>query len=156
MDQADDGATTCAPLTEREGHFGFWDCLWRPKPVALAMHNFTSALMTNGADNGSASVRLALDDAGPDVQRLAFRAPDGRLLIALWRNVSIWDTGCPPSDACPQVPAPDRVELALGAPPRQVVRYHPASSPQPVETLTRPERISVELRGEPVVLSVLP
>ena len=156
VDQADDGATTCAPLTEREGHFGFWDCLWRPKPVALAMHNFTSALMTNGADNGSASVRLALDDAGPDVQRLAFRAPDGRLLIALWRNVSIWDTGCPPSDACPQVPAPDRVEVALGAPPRQVVRYHPASSPQPVETLTSPERISVELRGEPVVLSVLP
>ena len=119
VDQVEDGQTQCPPLTDAEGHFGFWDCLWRPKPVALAMHNFTSALQTNGPDTGSASVRLALDDAGPDVQKLAFRAPDGRLLIALWRNVSIWDTSCPPSSRCPLTPAPDRVEVALGTRPRR-------------------------------------
>ena len=156
VDQVADGATKCPSLGDREGHFGFWDCFWRPKAVAVAMRNFTSALQTNAADSGSASVRLALDDAGPDVQKLAFRAPDGRLLIALWRNVSVWDTGCSPSDSCPLSPAPDRVEVALGTRPRQVVRYHPASAAEPVETLTSPRRISVELRGEPVVLSVLP
>ena len=48
------------------------------------------------------------------------------------------------------------MEVALGTRPRQVVRYHPASAAEPVETLTSPRRISVELRGEPVVLSVLP
>jgi hypothetical protein len=154
VDQFPRPGDTCPDLDEPEAQFGFYSCTWQPKPVAHAMHNFTSVMETNSSNTPPSLIRLGLDEAGPDVQKLAFHAGNGQVLVVLWRNVSLWDRNCPPRKRCPLDPGTDRVEVSLGARPWQVVRYNPNASDLPQETLTNPDRISVALSGDPVVLKV--
>jgi hypothetical protein len=153
--QLSDGAPTgqpCAPSTDLEEHFGLYDCHWQPKPAAKALHDLATIMETDGPDNGGGQIRLGLDDAGSDVRQLVLRAPDGTLSVALWRTASIWDRVAKRAID----PGTDRLEVSLSPKPTRVVLYTPISSDQPQETLDRPDRISVVLQGEPVILKVTP
>jgi hypothetical protein len=151
-DGAPTGQAACPPSTNLEEHFGLFDCHWQAKPAADALHNLATIMETDGADNGAGHIRLGLDDAGSDVRQLALRGPDGTLILALWRTASIWDR----DTKRPIDPGTERVEVSLSPKPARVVRYAPIDSDQPQETLDSPDRISVALRGDPVVLRITP
>jgi hypothetical protein len=69
--------------------FGFHDCDWTPFPVVDAVHNFTTAL----GDGTPALTPLPyrVDEAPADLRQVFLRRSDGAYVVAVWRDVSIWD-----------------------------------------------------------------
>jgi hypothetical protein len=142
----------CGALNDPEAHFGLFDCHWQPKAAAHAVRNLLLVTAASDPLTFPAVIRLGLDNVGGDVRKTALRAANGDIVIALWRNVSVYDV--------PQrrdlTPPTDRVEVNPATAPSSVRLYLPVRSTEPQETLVRPDRISVELGGEPVVLRVTP
>jgi hypothetical protein len=69
--------------------FGFYDCDWTPFPVVHAMHNFTTVAGNGGAGN---PLKMSVDSQPSDLRRLVWQRGDGAYVVALWRDVSVWNT----------------------------------------------------------------
>jgi hypothetical protein len=97
-------------------------------------------------------MRLALQGAGPDVKYLLLRSADGSYGLALWRDVSVWDR----TALRDLSPAPDHLDVTLGEPVKLARRFDPVDSDAETQRWTDPQRIPVDLAGEPVVLRLVP
>lgn len=80
-------ASTDGVLTTAD--WGFYDFNWDPHPVAHAVRNFTTAI----GDGTSELEPLDVATSGSaDLKSLLFRRSDRIYVLALWRNVSLWNT----------------------------------------------------------------
>ena len=142
-----------AGLSPSQNSFGLlrWDLT--PKPSYIALRNLLRTVDGDSAPVASpGGMRLAVQGAGPDVRQLLLRSADGTYALVLWRTVSVWDrTGLRDLS-----PAPDHVDVTLGEPVALARRFDPVASDAETQRWTDPQKIPVDLAGNPVVLRLVP
>jgi hypothetical protein len=138
-------------LGESEWHFGLLRNDFSPKPAFTAIKTLIAAVRdTPGPADGVVPWDLQTD--GDDqIERVVLERPDGSLAIALWRPVSVWDR----DEREPLDPGKLPVKLAFGGfGARDVKVWRPSVSTQPVMRSTRTRRLSLELEGDVVLVSL--
>jgi hypothetical protein len=85
--------------------WGWYSCTWGAKQVADAMHRFTDAVGTGSPTLTPLAYRLDASPSSTQIQ--VFRRSDGKYVIAIHRNVSMW------ANHGPQSPALGQVKLTL-------------------------------------------
>ena len=142
-----------AGLSPSQNSFGLlrWDLT--PKPSYIALRNLLRTVDGDSAPVASpGGMRLAVQGAGPDVRQLLLRSADGTYALVLWRTVSVWDrTGLHDLS-----PAPAHVDVTLGEPVALARRFDPVASDAETQRWTDPQKIPVDLAGNPVVLRLVP
>jgi hypothetical protein len=138
-------------LLDPEQHFGLLRYDLSPKPAFTAIQTLIAALRASPGDGspGRPSWNLRVPAQG-QVKRLALMRRDASRVIALWRPVSVWDQEA----RRPVEPAPLPVELSFGIGARDIVVWRPSISSQPVLRREHARRLSLELRGDLVLVSL--
>jgi hypothetical protein len=139
-------------LADPEEHFGLLRSDLSPKPAFAAIKTLIAAL---GRSPGRAARRGGPDwqleaPGDVDVERLRLVRRDGSQVIALWRPVSVWDTGrLQPVD----VPA-RRVDLRFARPARDVDVWRPSVSQAPVLRRALAPQLSLDLGPDLTLISL--
>jgi hypothetical protein len=129
------------------GDWGFYDCNWNPYPVAHAMHYFTQTV--GDGTPALTALRYRRTQTPGNFQQVLTRRADGAYVLAVWRNVSIWnrDTSQPVSVAAEtfaaQLPDAQSVHLVR---PLQSAQEQPASFSN--------GQLTYQLAGEPVLFVI--
>ncbi|MFP6556780.1 calcium-binding protein [Paraburkholderia sp. B3] len=137
-----------------EMHFGLFRNDNSPKPVATAIHNLTSILSAPLARARDSSTRgmPAVTLAGLPVSgnSLLLQKADGRVVLALWNEVPIWNraTGTPVSHP------PARVEVDFGETASEIALYDPTVSSEPLARRSNTRRFVVDVPDHPVLIEV--
>ncbi len=140
-------------FSNMENSFGLlrWDL--SRKPAFNALRNLMRAV-----DSGSAplpvpgGLRFGLDGAPPDMRSLLLRSANGTFSLVLWRELSVWDRFA----RTEMYPASDRVDVVLGQPVALARRFDPVAADGELARWANPRRLSVDVGGGPVVLSLTP
>jgi hypothetical protein len=148
-----DAEAQARQFPKSENSFGLLRFDLSPKPSFIALRNLLRAVDADSPPVPSpGGLRFDLEGAGADVRRLLLRSADGSYALVLWRDVSVWDRAALRDLS----PAADRVDVVLGQPLATARRFDPVASAAETQRWTSPSRLSVELRGEPVVLRLVP
>jgi hypothetical protein len=138
-------------LLDPEQHFGLLRRDLSPKPAFQAVRTLISALRASPGGRRSGDLSWSIRVLGEgDVERLALARRDGSRVIALWRPVSVWDEAA----RRPIDPEPLRIQLSFRPEVDDVVVWRPSLSSQPVLRSARARRLSLELGGDLVLVSV--
>lgn len=139
-----------------EMHFGLFRVDNSPKPVAQAIHNLTSVLnasaprKTNGAARNS--LAYTLSDMPPSANSLLLQKKDGRFVLVLWNETSIWNraTGTPVTNP------PARINVDFGATASRVDIYDPLVSAAPLANHRDVRQLAVDVPDHVILLEVTP
>jgi hypothetical protein len=139
-------------LADPEQHFGLLRNDLSPKPAFTAIQTLIAALRTSPGPSSRGRVPWQLQVKGRgEVERLTLARGDGSRVIALWRPVSVWDRDA----RRPVEPSPLPVELSFGlSGARDVTVWRPSVSPGPVVRRDYARRLSLDLSGDLVLISL--
>jgi hypothetical protein len=118
-----------------------------PKPAFTALTNLIQLLSDSGTDFPPDAIQFWTSDR--DVRHLVLEKEDGTFWIALWRNLSLWDTATQTAI----VPAPAPVTLGFLEAPESVLRYEPSVSVEP-EGLAASLDVTVDVGASLVLLAL--
>ena len=137
-------------LGDAEQHFGLLRNDLSPKPAFTALRRLVGIVRASpGAGRGP--LRWELRPGRPeDVRRLTLVRHDGSRVLALWRPKSIWDERA----RRPRTLRALSVELRFGRDVREVAVWRPSRLEQPVLRRRAARRLSVELGGDLVLVSL--
>ncbi|MBA2561291.1 MAG: hypothetical protein H0V07_15670 [Propionibacteriales bacterium] len=76
-------------LTEMDSEFGLFNNDWTPKPAATAWKRMVSLFTDPGPAFTPPGIQMAV--SGPALRSMLFQKRDGTALLALWRDVSVYD-----------------------------------------------------------------
>lgn len=138
-------------LLDPEQHFGLLRSDWTPKPAYTALQTLLHAAADPGPDTPLQPLDYQVSGATPDVHQVLLQKHDGSYLLALWRDVSVYDRVA----KVPAPPAPVVVTVGLGV--RSTVTVDdvsdaagPTGPDQPVD------QVSVPLAGDVELVRIAP
>lgn len=134
-------------LTNREAHFGLLRRDGTPKPAFTALANLIELLSDAGTDFPPDGIQVWSSDR--DVRQLVLQKEDGTFWIALWRNLSLWDTSVQQPIESPTKP----VTLSFLKAPASLQRYEPSISLEPTP-ITPALDVTLEVGASLVLLAV--
>jgi hypothetical protein len=137
-------------LGDAEQHFGLLRNDLSPKPAFTALHRLVRIVRTSpGAGRGP--LRWELRPGEPaDVRRLTLIRADGSRVLALWRPESIWDERA----RRPRELRALSVELRFSREADAVAVWRPSLLEQPVLRRRAARRLSLQLGGDLVLVSL--
>lgn len=130
-------------LAASERHYGLLRNDFTYKPAAVALKNLLGLV---GSDGTAAPLDVTVSD--PKVRMLLSRRSDGAYLLALWRDVSVWDRDA----RKPIVVNPIPVDVTVAATDVRVVL--PCTDAIVHPTGFSKGRLSICLDGDPLVLVI--
>ncbi len=137
-------------LDNPEAHFGLLRHDFSPKPAYTAMQNLLGLLADPGPAFTPGSLAITADGLPSDAHYLLTQKRDGRFVLLLWRDASIWD---PEQQQATPVTAAD-VTVRLDA-PYDLTVYRPSDGADPVtERVGR--SVPVSLDGEVTAVTIDP
>jgi hypothetical protein len=136
-------------LLDPEQHFGLLRQDFTPKPAYRAVQTLIRVLRSSGGERSRSPARLSVS-ADASVKRLTLERRDGTQVIALWRPVSVWD-----QDERRSTPvSPLRVDLRVEPAGRDIAVWRPSVSARPVLHRAHAGRLTLDLYGDLVLVSV--
>ena len=78
--------------TNQEANFGIVRRDYTPKPAYTAMKNLLGLVSDPGASFTPGSLAYQVNGAGSDLRQVLVQKRDGRFVLLLWRDVSLYDT----------------------------------------------------------------
>jgi hypothetical protein len=136
--------------TNAEAHFGLLRHDLSPKPAYTAMKNLLGLLADPGPDFTPDSLDITASGLPSDVRYLLTQKRDGRFVLLLWRDVSIYD----PIAQQHLAVEPADATLKLADPVRWQV-YRPSEGAEPVRTATA-SSLPVSLDGDVTAIAIDP
>jgi hypothetical protein len=138
-------------LGEPEWHFGLLRNDLTPKPAFTAIQTLIAAVRHTPGPADAAVPWDLKPDGGDQFEHVVLQRADGSRAIALWRPVSVWDR-----DARKALdPGTVSVQLTFGGSGAHDVEvWRPSVSAQPVMRADRTRRLSLELGGDLVLVSL--
>jgi hypothetical protein len=133
----------------KEEDWGWYDCGWNAKPVATAMHNLTTALGDGSPTLTPLPWRLDTAPPASEYRQLVLRRSDGAYVVAVWRNVPLWQQG-------QQQPASVQpAAFKATVPDATSINYVlPTSSPNEVAAPFQNRELQFILGGDPVLFII--
>ncbi len=136
--------------TNVEAHFGLLRHDLSPKPAYTAMKNLLALLADPGPAFAPGSLAISADGLPGDARYLLTQQRDGRFVLLLWRDVSIWDPDR--QQAVAVTPADVTVRLDL---PHDLTVYRPTDGAEPVRERVG-TTVPVTLDGEVTAITIDP
>jgi len=142
-----------ASMTNHEAHFGLLRQDFSKKPAFTALSNFMALLDKPNTIAAAPTGQLAYTTtrAPGDLKQVLVRRTDGKFVLFLWRDVSIWD----PHTERPVSVKPAEVTLSFGS-RSAVSAYRPSSSRTAFSKSSAASGISMAIAGEVVAVEVKP
>jgi len=137
-------------LVDPEAHFGLLRRDWSPKPAYTAMQNLLGLLADPGPSFSPGSLGLTADGLPDDARYLLTEQRDGRFVLLLWRDVSVWD----PVNQQPRDVTPADVTLRLDNAHR-LRAYRPTDGAEPVDDVTG-TTLPLRLDGQVTAVTIDP
>ncbi len=135
--------------TNIQRHFGLMRADLSPKPAYTKLKALLAAIGDGVPAGGAGRLSFELGDAGDDVRQLLLQRGDGSFALALWRDVSVWDTTTRTPVAVPAA----NVTLRLGQP---IARATVVRAGTTIKTVSNPTSFAVPLAADPVVVQLTP
>jgi hypothetical protein len=130
-----------------DGHLGLFRSNWRPKPAAVAVHNFTETLVSAG--EGTPTSRLTLSKHGiPNTMHSLIIGSDTTTDIILWNEQTIWDAVA----KTPLFVKPVEVKLDFDATVPSVTIFDPIISSSPVAQQNNVRSLFLEIPDHPLIV----
>ncbi len=136
-----------------DAEFGMFDYDNKPKPVAVALHNLTTALQDGLREETDlpglkAPPALSVSGLPRDGHALLLTAPNSVYDLVLWAEPSVWD-----ARTHKPVRAPARhVEIAFAQPFARALVFDPVAGEAPLATSGLGTALSVTVSDHPVVV----
>ena len=137
-------------LTDPEAHFGLLRHDLTPKPAYTAMKTLLGLLSDPGPSFTPGSLPVTADGLPRDARYLLTQRRDGRFVLLLWRDVSIYD----PQQREKVNVTPDDVTLRLRD-AQDLTVYRPSESDAPVRETTGTS-LPLQLDGEVTAITIDP
>ena len=137
-------------LTDPEAHFGLLRHDLSPKPAYTAMKTLLGLLSDPGPAFSPSSLPVSIQGAPSDTRSLLTQKRDGRYVLLLWRDVSVYD----PLLHTPLAVQPADVTVNLGSPASLNV-YRVSSGPDPVDQ-TVAQSLPLKLDGQVTAVTIDP
>jgi hypothetical protein len=134
--------------THPDANFGLLRSDFSPKPAFTALANLMR-LAGGGQRRPGRALDLSIS-APDDVRRLLLYKADGVYLLALWRPLTLYETGARRAVEAPPV----EVRVAMPDRAAAIDVHRPSRSPRPVRRLRATDRVSVSLAGDAVILAL--
>lgn len=139
-------------LNDQDNAFGLFNYDWTPKPAAVAAKRMVALFSDPGPTFTPTQTNLTVSgDPSMMLHSLRFGKRDGTTLLALWRDVSVWDyvtqsdLDVPAQNATVTLPNPSTVQM-----------YRPSVSDGVYANLgTGLTSVDVAVSGDVVVLSIV-
>jgi hypothetical protein len=135
-------------LVDPERHFGLVRQDFSPKPAFFAVRNLLTAINRSPGRAPTPAPEASISARSP-VERLVLTRSDGSLVVAIWRPVSVWDV----IRRAPVDPGTVQVAISWKRPALSLAVSRPTVSARPVMRLGSTDRLSLQLRGDVVLLS---
>jgi hypothetical protein len=136
--------------SDQEDNFGLVRHDFTPKPAFTAMKNLLALAADPGPAFTPGSLAYRVDGAPSDLRQVLLQKRDGRFLLLLWREASVYDRVA--KKPLTVTPAKLSVELAS---PATVSQYRPSVAAA-AATTTAGTTIPVSLAGELTALDIAP
>ena len=135
-------------LVDPEKHFGLVRRDFSPKPAFRAVRNLLAAVGRSPGPAPAPAPAPSISARSP-VERLVLTRPDRSLVVAVWRPASVWDV----IRRAPVDPGSVPVTISWKRPALNLAVSRPTISGRPVMRLGSTDHMSLELRGDVVLLS---
>lgn len=135
-------------LTDAEEHFGLVRQDLAPKPAFTAIQTLIRALQITPGAGRVDWPRLSAAQPG-SVWALRLARPDGSQVLALWRNVSVWDQ----ARRVPIGQSPEPIRLTFPHWARDLAVWRPSISTGPVAEVAEARTLALSLAGDAVLVS---
>ena len=139
--------------TDREAHFGFFTHDGKAKPAATAFHNLSVIL--SDTENSTAShgtVGYSVQDLPWTGGSMTLQADNGKIFIALWNDVALWDASSGKEIAA----ASQKVTVTLEQAASVIRVYDPMTGANALQDLRDQSTLSLELVDHPILVEVTP
>jgi hypothetical protein len=140
------------PLTESEDSFGLVRQDGSLKPAYVAVRNLISLLSDPGPAFNTGTISYTLSGAAPDTDTVLLEKRDGSYWLAIWQEVSSWNT----TTRTDVTVSPTPVRLTFGFPVSTAQLYQPNSSSKPVQSFNGPSSIALSLNDEVQLVRIVP
>lgn len=137
-------------LTNPEAHFGLLNHDLSPKPAFTAMKRLLALLADPGPAFEPQTLPIAATGFPADAHYLLTQKRDGRFVLLLWRDVSIFD----PVEQQPLDVTPADVTIDVGS-PRDFTVHRPSTSAEPVGERTGSD-LTIQLGPQVVAIEIEP
>ena len=139
---------------DAEKHYGLFRLDYTPKPAARMLHMITALYADPSADASRFTLRPAqvrVTGGGADVRTLVVQKTDGEIVVAVWRDVPVYDFGLSDDRRVATTP----VDLTLPSKHGQVIINDPVALTRGMASLgAAATRLS--LGADPLIVQVLP
>lgn len=133
-----------------EAHFGLLRRDWSPKPAYTAMKNLLALLDDPGPSFRPGALAVAADGLPTDARYVLTEKRDGRFVLLLWRDVSVWD----PVNRQRQAVTPADVTVRLDE-ARRLQVYRPSEGAEPMAGATGTS-LPLQLDGQVTAITIDP
>ncbi len=138
---------------ERDDNFGLLRYDGTEKPAYGALENLIGLLEDPGPRFETGSLDYSLGDEGvKNIHHTLLQKRDGRFYLVLWQEVSSYNRDTE-RDLYVE---PQRVQLTLDEPIKAANLYQPNRSASRIKTYTAPERITLDVPDELLVIELVP
>lgn len=138
---------------DAEANFGLLRRDLSPKPAFTALANLLALMRPRESGGGSPEApAVSLEGNLDGVRQLTLRREDGTNLLALWRDVSVWDRGAQ-EDVDPPTA---EVTVKLDRPVALMEVFRPSRSSQPERSVRDADSAEVALGGDVAVVALTP
>lgn len=139
--------------SDLESHFGLYSWDGSPKPAAIALHNFTTTLMSANVNGSFTPGALIYQVSGLPNQwagQILFQGQDGAFYIVIWAEPIIWNATTNTAVAPPTYP----ITVTFGT-ANQVSVYDPIQGTLPIQSASNANSITVNVADHPIILKVI-
>lgn len=135
--------------TDQEQSFGLARADGTPKPAFNSLRNLIAVLADPGTRIASADVPVTVSTATSDVRFITLRKRDGRVYVAAWRTISLWN---PLTRTRIAEPPPASVKVTFGGTVNGIRAYRPVSSAAGTELARSGGTVTIPVGAAPVIL----
>jgi serralysin len=139
--------------SDAESHFGLFNWDGSAKPAAIALHNFTTTLMSANVNGSFTPGALVYQVSGLPNQwagQILFQGQDGAFYIVIWAEPIIWNATNHTAVAPPTYP----ITVNFGT-ANQVSVYDPIQGTLPIQSASNANSITVNVADHPIILKVI-
>lgn len=137
-------------MVDPEQHFGLLRSDWSPKPAYTALQSLLRAVADPGPVTPLSPLDYQISGATPDLRQVLLQRHDGSYLLALWRDVSVYDR----TSRVVTPPAPVTVTLGLGV--RSTITVDDLSDGKDPVSAGTGDQIAVPVAGNVKLVSITP
>jgi Ca2+-binding RTX toxin-like protein len=143
--------TTDTSASSWGGHYGLFDTLHSPKPVATAIHNLTTILgddASNAQTFATTSIPYTVSGISTKGGSLLLQKSSGAYDIAVWDEPAMWND----TTHTPIVVAAEKVTVGLGSTFATVNVYDPMVGTNPIATYSNVSSVVVNVTDHPLII----